>query len=328
MGYQNNILIRTNLSDEGVIGKRSFSYHSPDMIAHTQVENPDEFFKGNYDEDVNMPLDKNSGTNFIYVRGKNKAADGVTTNGYVWLYCCGSSLFMKPSLWSSKKVFMANGGSCAFISSDSQNDIVVIDTPFILNGLNNQYFCMVVIVTDEKKECFPEDFASYDQFNYWVRTNIGVAVRNFNVVCGRTIYDFQRLDILSNPGDEDEPAMIEVRWEGLPDGYTVGVKCDAIPDLAKSVKSSDKIRAFAAATIIPAGFDGYVETFAYNDDGMVGFPENARIDTKFYTLVNINHKCYQFGKSLQKLGFEPAGHIGLTETSKLVLTGECSTLFV
>ena len=74
MGYQNNFLIRTSLSDEGVIGKRQFSYQSPDMIAHTQVENPDEYFKGNYDKDVNMPLDKNSGTNFVYVRGKNKAA--------------------------------------------------------------------------------------------------------------------------------------------------------------------------------------------------------------------------------------------------------------
>ncbi len=129
---------------------------------------------------------------------------------------------MKPSLWSSKKVFTADGESCAFISSDKQNDIAVIDTPFLLNGLNNQYFCMVVIVTDEKKECIPPDFASYDQFNYWVRTNIGVAVRNFNVIKGSTIYDFQRLDALSNPGDEDEPAMIQVKWTGLPDGYTVG----------------------------------------------------------------------------------------------------------
>ncbi len=72
MGYQNNLLIRTSLSDEGVIGKRKFSYQSPDMIVHTQVQNPDEYFKENYDKDVTMPLDKNSGTNFIYVRGKTK----------------------------------------------------------------------------------------------------------------------------------------------------------------------------------------------------------------------------------------------------------------
>ena len=328
MGYQNNFLIRTSLSDEGVIGKRQFSYQSPDMIAHTQVENPDEYFKGNYDKDVNMPLDKNSGTNFVYVRGKNKAANGVATNGYVWLYCCGSSLFMKPSLWSSKKVYTADGESCAFVSSDVQNDIAVINKPFLLNGVNNQYFCMVAIVTDEKRECIPENFASYDQFNYWVRTNIGVAVRNFNVVKGGTIYDFQRLDTLSNPGDKGEPAMSEVKWTGLPDGYTVGVKCDAIPDLGKSVISSEKISSFATAAIIPAGFDGYVETFAYNNDGKAGFPENAQIETKFHTSVNFKHKCYQFGKTLQELGFEPAEHIGLTETSKLVLTGECSTIFV
>ena len=73
MGYQNNILIRTSLGDEGVIGKRKFSYQSPDMIAHTQVENPDEYFKENYDKDVNMALDKNSGTNFVYVRGKKSS---------------------------------------------------------------------------------------------------------------------------------------------------------------------------------------------------------------------------------------------------------------
>ena len=105
--------------------------------------------------------------------------------------------------------------------------------------------------------------------------------------------------------------MIEVKWTGLPDGYTVGVKCDAIPDLGKSVISSEKISSFATAAIIPAGF-----------------PENAQIETKFHTSVNFKHKCYQFGKTLQELGFEPAEHIGLTETSKLVLTGECSTIFV
>ncbi len=161
---------------------------------------------------------------------------------------------------------------------------------------------MVVIVTDEKRECIPENFASYDQFNYWVRTNIGVAVRNFNVVKGKTIYDFQRLDTLSNPSDKEEPAMIKVSWTGLPDGYTVGVKCDAIPDLGKSVKSSEKVRSLATAAMIPAGFDGYVETFAYNDDGKAGFPENAQIDTDFLTSVSFNQKMLSVWQNITRTG--------------------------
>lgn len=328
MGYQNNILIRTSLSDEGIIGKRNFSYGSPDMISHTQVEDPKKFFTDNYGRDVNMPLDKNSGTNFVYIRGKNKAATGTETKGYVWLYCCGSSLFMKPSLWSGKKVYTAKGESCASVSSGSQNEIVVTSDPFLLNALAVQYFCMVSIITNEKKEYLPQDFVSYDQFNYWVRTNIGVGVRNFNVLIGSIVYDFQRLDLLSNPEDKEKAAMFVVTWSGLPDGYTVGVKCDAIPDLAKSTVSSGNTHSLAAAAIIPAGFDGYVETYAYNGDKKIGFPEGAVIITKFYTTVTIKDLCYPFGETLQELGCQPAEYLGLSETSKLVLTGECSTAFV
>lgn len=75
MGYQNNLLIRTSLSDEGVIGKRKFSYQSPDMIVHTQVQNPDEYFKENYDKDVTMPLDKKFGYKFYICQGEKQSSE-------------------------------------------------------------------------------------------------------------------------------------------------------------------------------------------------------------------------------------------------------------
>ena len=96
MGYQNNILIRTSLGDEGVIGKRQFSYQSPDMIAHTQVENPDEYFKGNYDKDVNMPLDKNSCTSggkikqLMVWQQMDMYGYTVAVHHYLWNQACGA----------------------------------------------------------------------------------------------------------------------------------------------------------------------------------------------------------------------------------------------
>lgn len=325
MGYQNKILMRTSLDDEGVVGKRNFTYKSPDMISHTQVLNEKEFFSANYDSDPNMPLDKNSGTNFVYLRGKSKN-EGVS--GYMWLYCCGSSLFMKPSLWKNKKLYTVEGQSCVMISATEKDEIVVTDKPFVLNGLVNEHFCMVAITTDKKEECIPDDFATYDQFNYWVRTNMGVAVRNFTVLKNGLYYDYQRLDILSNPEDEEMPAMIKVSWTGIPDGYYVGVKCDSLPDLEKQVETSSAVHSMAASTILPVGFEGYVETFAYNTDGESSFPENATITTQFYTPVALKQLCYPYGKTLQELGCESAERIGLTSTTKMVLTGECSTVFV
>ena len=325
MSYQNQVLIRTSLTDEGVLGQRGFSYKSPDMISHSQVADPVSYFTANYGEDPNEPLDQNSATNFVYVRAKAKEAN---VKGYVWLYCCGSSLFMKPSQWKQKKVYTVSGSSCAMLSPAANNgDVIVVDDPFLLNGLNTDYFCMVAITTEDKTEVLPGDFSTYDQFNYWVRTNTGVAVRNFSVLKNGIVYDFQRLDSLSNPESEPITALIEVSWKGMPAGYTVGIRCDAIPGMENSEITDGSDGSVFAAEKLPAGFDGYVETYAYNTDGESIFPENAQITTKFYTTVTLEQMCFQFGKTVEELGINAVRKIGFTETNKLILTGECSTIF-
>lgn len=325
MSYQNQVLIRTSLTDEGIIGQRGFSYESPDMISHSQVADPASYFTKNYSEDPNQPMDRNSAINFVYVRAKAKQE---RVNGYVWLYCCGSSLFMKPSQWKQKKVYTAAGNSCAMLSSAvNEGDIIVVDDPFLLNGLNTEYFCMVAITTEDKNEVLPDDFSTYDQFNYWVRTNTGVAVRNFSVLKNGIVHDFQRLDSLSNPEDEPIVALIEVSWKGMPAGYSVGIRCDAIPGFENSEITDGNDGSVFAAEKLPVGFDGYVETYAYNTDGESIFPEGAQITTKFYTTVALNQMCYHFGKTVEELGLGVAKKIGFEETNKLILTGECSTIF-
>ena len=53
MSYQNNFLFRETLADTGQRPTTGYIYSSPDIICHTQVATPQEFFSGNYNADPN-----------------------------------------------------------------------------------------------------------------------------------------------------------------------------------------------------------------------------------------------------------------------------------
>lgn len=324
MSYQNNILIRTSLTDEGIVGQRNFSYKSPDMICHQQVDDPEEFFIASYRTDPNMSLDRNSAINYVYIRGKGLER---ATKGYVRLYACGSSLFMQPSQWKNTKIYTVDAQSYAELCAEEKDYITVTKKPFLVNGFNTGYYCMVAIVTDDKNEVFPDDFSTTDQFNYWVRTNTGVAIRNFSVLKSGIVYDFQRLDSLINPENRSILATIKVSWTGLPAGYTVGIRCDTLDGMAASnVSDGNNGKVFASADL-PIGFDGYIETYAYNNDGESSFPEDAQITTQFYTEVTADQLCYKYGNTLEELGLDGLRNTWFTGNGKLILTGECSSIF-
>ena len=55
------LLMRDNLEDTGVVPSPGYPYHSPDIIAHSQVEKPDTFLKLTMIQTLMRPLKLGAG---------------------------------------------------------------------------------------------------------------------------------------------------------------------------------------------------------------------------------------------------------------------------
>ena len=61
MTTYDGLLMRDNLADNGVVPSPGYPYHSPDIIAHSQVEKPDTFLKLTMIQTLMRPLNLGAG---------------------------------------------------------------------------------------------------------------------------------------------------------------------------------------------------------------------------------------------------------------------------
>jgi hypothetical protein len=323
MAYQNQFLIRTNLLDDG--SNTHLSYNSPDIISHEQVANPQDFFANNYNQDVNQMVDRGLRTNFVYIRAKNMDDPRPNnTIGYARLYRASASLFMSPEIWKNNSVHTADGRDYIDISSASQGEITVGDDVFILDGTKNDGFCLVAIIADTPDKTIPDNFTSYDDFNYWLISNHAVAIRNLNVIYNYKKYDYERLDSLTNPESQDVITAFKLTAKNLPENTICGMSCDPI-GLKKEGNSHGDYTEILDAAIMPKNFNGYVLTYIKLPNQSI-LPDDAELSIEYWTEVTPGDKCYTYATDPVTLGIT-SNTIKFSPSGKLMLTGSCSTLF-
>lgn len=325
MGYNNKFLVRESTSDSGQHTSGSL-YSSPDIICHTQVENPQQFFMDNYDTDPNQKVDPGSNYNLMYARVKNLADSGIVNTGYLHLYQCGSSLFMNPGRWRDFPVKTMTGESYMKFAASVKNTIVVGNDIFRVNKLSGQ-FCLVAIVSEEEAGTIPESFTSYDTFNYWVRSNPGVALRNLSIEYNYEQKTYERSDSIEGSGDKPVLGGFKLTGVGLPAGTRIRMRCDAI-GMNKEDVYDPKVPLTDAKMVNPT-LKAYVISSAITPTGV--WPEGASLCIEYLTESHAGDLCYQFGETMEKHGFhrhELMQDILGRNAGKLVLTGRCETMFL
>lgn len=321
MGINNNFLLRQSLQD--VDGHRRYNlYHSPDLIIHSQVTDPLQFFTDNYNSDVNEPVEKSSNYNFLYVRAKNMV--NKANSGYLHVYQCGSSLFMKPSLWKDYAVSTISGKKYASFHASSNGQIVLADDLFAIGNSFNGKFCLAAVMSTETEPHIPDDFKNSDEYVNWVYTNRGVCFRNLTTEKKYTDPSYQRADRITGDGVETRSGMIKISGKNLPEGTKIAVNCNLLgidDEKDYDPKNEPKFTFDLAPNV-----DAYVKTEVRTPNGK--WPEDAEIEVKFYLAFDADCLSYKFGQPFSAFGLEADPLLMTTPYGRLVLSGSCATRFI
>jgi hypothetical protein len=291
MANINTFLLRDFLSDDGKAEHHRYC-ESPDLICHSQVSDPQNFFTGNYACDVTQAVNTNSRTNALYVRGKNMT--DLPISGRIQVYRACLSLFMTPSLWKDNKLYTApldDEPAIDYVSfSAAPGGIAVGETPFVIDGTQGN-FCLVGIASDNAGPVIPPDFPSYAAFTQWVTSNPGVCVRNQSYGAIGQRADMELTARIKNPENVKKTGLLQVMVEKMPIGTKFGAKNEALNYEweAQSVQPDDY---FSNAVDLPPHFDGY---FTGTVRAPVPIPSNAKFTLIYYYAPPPDSPVYHLG---------------------------------
>ena len=98
MKLYNDIFIRKNLTDQGVVPATGAYTNTPDIIVsgNMPINNPVQYAKDTWEKNPGINPIANS-QNYIYVRGKNLAPK--KQSGHMALYYTKATLIMYPNQW-------------------------------------------------------------------------------------------------------------------------------------------------------------------------------------------------------------------------------------
>jgi hypothetical protein len=328
MAYQNKLLLRVSLDDDGTpIDHGSYS-QSPDIISHALVNDPQKEFGANYASDPNQAINKNSKTNPVYARVKSLQPANELVSGYVRLYRASASLFLNSDQWRNNPLYTPQGKTYVTVSAQKAGDVSVGNDTFMLDGTQQNY-CIVGIVNDSTAETVPEEFNLISDFIMWVHTNPAVGVRNFRLISSGTANDYEALIKIINPENNARSFMIKVHAENLPDGTVFGMENTALK-LNKSgvfYESDELSHDVLDASVWPANYDGYLRVYAKLPTG-AKWPSDARFTVEYYVAANLDEAMAVYGFAPEEITSDPSVLSALPAAGKLVLVGECSVEFI
>lgn len=326
MAINNNYLLRGNLQET-----RSHirtSCYSPDIIGHKQVADPVDFFLKNYNKDPNEGVDTSRQFNTVYVRAKNIADSGVSNDGYVHLYQCGYSLFMKPSEWMQDQMRTLNGNDYVLLQSSVADEIAVGVDCFQVSNKNDAKYCLAAVISDSPDAHIPDDFRDADEYVHWVMTNPGVTFRNLRTIWNYKKTTYEQIMRIEGSGSE-ELAMFYMTCKNIPHGTKIRMECSAIELDVSAAYDGNPLH---DVKIVPASLDTYLIMSAITPDGK--WPAGADLHVDYYTAVREGALSYQYSVTPMELSVHesPVLMSSLQEfagpSGHLVLTGSCGTVFI
>lgn len=317
------LLLRDNLSDTGTIPSPGCYYASPDLIVHSQVTDPQTFFKGNYTSDPSERLQTGAKVNFIYARVKNIGTS--ISQAFIRSYHCQSSLFLNPSVWRENQLSSLSGKGYVSTGFIQPGEIGVATEPFLFDAQASKTYCHTgYVMTSDAEPDFPEEFKDYDNYVAWIHGCTHAAARNHNIVSSQ-VSSYEQIDTLDNPSAIARAGLFKV---SVPAGLAVGtriiVNCEPmdIVNFEKVVTDSTKELLFTVSGIVPPKFSGAVRTAAYLPSGTT-WPTGAviRVDFMVEWTGNSVSAPYILDVSRDLV-------LAATNAGRLIHVGTCSTKFI
>ncbi|MEM8541174.1 MAG: hypothetical protein AAGF25_09490 [Pseudomonadota bacterium] len=323
MAVFDGFLVRNSLDDNGSIPSPGYPYYSPDLICHAQVANPGTMFTQDYATDPNQPVETGSKVNYFYVRAKN-LSQSTLSGHYISVYRANASLFMRPSIWKNNRLQTQDGQKYVALPTTATNAIAIGNKPFLLDGVASTNFCMIGIASASQNPVVPPDFASYDAYITWVRTNQNICGRNLRTVQSFAVRTYEQLDNFSNPEAVSVPTLFKTTFAGpVAAGSTFGITCAPL-NISTSWKIGDG-HVETTSGMTPAMFNGNVTTWARTPNGQ--WPNGVSLNTVAYVGVGASSAAAEFAEvEWEDLdGNAPKSLDGARP--HLVQIGNCATVF-
>ncbi|MBB5747400.1 hypothetical protein [Brevundimonas variabilis] len=327
-GY-NDLYIRDNFSDTGVIPSSGNPCQSPDIIplqsgsltwvtANSTYAGPDQ----------GLSI-VNGGVNNIYVRARN--LNTVAAAGTASLYYADASLFLLPTSWipvsaagGSGSVSLVDGAGSASIAAGG----VALSSPsFLLTGLpSGPHYCLIsVLQTAAHPVQVPASFQTNAAFSVWVQNNPAVGWRNISYQPSgsvQLIRTFSFASINSGP----EYFHFRVLGRGFVAGTTVTAQCtDQLCPINQRLTlpapdvNGNQVTGFDAS--VPASFSGNLVMTATSPSG--AFPPGAVLTMTYYQYPDLNDALEMRAANLFEISRNT--EVGPTPVAaRLIMIGECT----
>lgn len=184
MTEYNGILVRQNLTDQGIIPRTGGWTASPDVIAAgvTPIANPEEVFatESSYKTDPTEPMVEKA-ANYIYLRGKNLSTTPVT--GTARVFYAPHSLFLYPQQWINNPLKTSQGAESSKIENLDAQAIGVTSDPFsFIPTDTSEHHCLMGFISSPEypfeTQKPPNAVTSLKELSEWVAQHGGTGWHN------------------------------------------------------------------------------------------------------------------------------------------------------
>jgi hypothetical protein len=325
------LLLRDNLADVGNIPSHGSYYASPDLITHTQVADPQTYFKNNYGSDVSMQIQTGSATNLIYARVKNIGNEPM--EAFIHSYACFSSLFLNPAAWNDAQLFSVSGESYVRTGIIQPGEVGVGFEPFVFNAQKGAYCHTGYVMSSKATPDFPTEFKDYDHYVAWIKGCTHATARNHSIIRTQTS-SYEQFDDFSNPSaTETRVALFQIDLsKGFPVNTKIVVNCEplGINDMELTVRDALNPFMGTVSGIVPPSFRGIIRTAVFLPPN-TSWPEGGEVAVTAFVSWT--------GNSVSEAHTLEVNHLNLFDNccnqqvltnanvGRLIEIGRCSTEF-
>lgn len=337
MPTYDDIFIRDNFGDSGVVPSTGTPYQSPDVIPYQDGILSWGEVIGTYatGPDLGRPI-VNQGRNNIFVRAKNLRLSGAAT-GSAFLYYSKASLLLLPTQWTQVTTG-AGEPSVEFLSRSSSTqinpgEICLGREAFLLTKLPaaGDHYCLIAVAsTPLHPWTVPPPFASNAEFARWVQNTPGVGWRNISIVPNTLVQIVSSYEFGSKSAN---PAyyhfsVVSPSGHNFPTNTAVSVQCT---DPGSPINWSGTLPAPDANGNQLTGFDSYMPgnfeatlTATLTSPNNQPFPPNARLRISYFQYPSAPVDEVERSAGRYHTVARVVENVGpVTHTAFLILLGEC-----
>lgn len=283
MAQYTSVLLRQNLSDQGLIPRTGGWTATPDLIAAgtTPITDPQGTFgiATSYATDPTQPVVENA-PNYFYVRGKNLDSNATTAEARV--FYAPQSLFLYPVQWLQNAMQTSRGADVSPIASIAPNAIGVTTDPFSwVPPTTDQHYCLIGFISTPtvpfSTQQPPNAVSSLDDLAAWIGNTGGTGWHNVQWASSSATFTNSTVYPASSTASS---IHMSLTCTGLPVGSEVSFSCGTpLPDgtivnLPKTVVPSSGQIGFFIPLEIPANWTSPI-SYSYYANGGTPLPTFA-----------------------------------------------------